>query len=52
MNNLNFLERLNSSAEEFYNNLYPREQARRIEELNNSVELLEIKSVGRRLGKD
>lgn len=52
MNNLNFLKRLNDSAEEFYNNLYPREQARRIEELNNAVELLEIKSVGRRLGKE
>lgn len=52
MNNLNFLKRLNSSAEEFYNNLYPREQARRIEELNNAVELLKIKSVGRRLGKE
>lgn len=52
VNNLNFLKRLNNSAEEFYNNLYPREQARRIEELNNAVELLEIKSVGRRLGKE
>ena len=45
MSNLNL-------AEEFYNNLYPREQARRMEELNNAVELLEIKSVGRRLGKE
>ena len=52
MSNLNFLKRLNNSAEEFYNNLYPREQARRMEELNNAVELLEIKSVGRRLGKE
>lgn len=52
MNNLNFLKRLNNSAEEFYSNLYPREQARRMEELNNAVELLEIKSVGRRLGKE
>lgn len=52
MNNPNFLKRLNNSAEEFYNNLYPREQARRMEELNNAAELLEIKSVGRRLRKE
>lgn len=52
MNNLNFLKRLNNSAEEFYNNLYPREQARRIEELNNAVELMEIKSMGRILRKE
>lgn len=52
MNNPNFLKRLNNSAEEFYNNLYPREQARRMEELNNAVELLKIKSVGRRLRKE
>lgn len=52
MNNLNFLERLNNSAEEFYNNLYPREQTRRMEELNNAVELLEIKSVRRKLRKE
>lgn len=52
MNNLNFLKRLNNSAEEFYNNLYPREQTRRMEELNNAVELLEIKSVRRKLRKE
>lgn len=52
MNNLNFLKRLNNSAEEFYNNLYPREQARRMEELKNATELLEIKSVGRKFRKE